>query len=185
VIGMVLAPDVERHLDELAAELSSGVVAIDGPSGAGKSMIADALMSKLADRGTGAVLIRTDDFATWDNPVAWWHELEDDILRPFFRCRDYVYRPRVWHDGVPTIGRPVWVRWQPLLIIEGVSSARTSIAARLTRALWVDGGTDEQRLARAIARDGEVEREHLTRWQQFERGWFGVDRTRDRCRILD
>ena len=182
---MVLAPDVERHLDELAAELSSVVVAIDGPSGAGKSMIADALMSKLADRGTGAVLIRTDDFATWDNPVAWWHELEDDILRPFFRCRDYVYRPRVWHDGVPTIGRPVWVRWQPLLIIEGVSSARTSIAARLTRALWVDGGTDEQRLARAIARDGEVEREHLTRWQQFERGWFGVDRTRDRCRILD
>ena len=71
MIGMVLAPDVERHLDELAAELSSGVVAIDGPSGAGKSMIADALMSKLADRGTGAVLIRTDDFATWDNPVAW------------------------------------------------------------------------------------------------------------------
>lgn len=176
---------VERHLDELAAELSTGIVAIDGPSGAGKSVIADALVSKLAARGTGAVLIRTDDFATWDNPVAWWPELEDDILRPFFRRRDYVYRPRVWRGGVPSAGRPVWVRWEPLLIIEGVSSARTTIAPRLTRALWVDGGTEAQRLARTVARDGEAEREHLMRWQRFERGWFGVDRTRERCLILD
>ncbi len=180
-----LAPTVERHLDVLAAELSTGIVAIDGPSGAGKSVIADALVNKLADHGTAAVLIRTDDFATWDNPVAWWPELENDILRPFLRRRDYVYRPRVWHDGVPSLGGPVWVRWEPLLIIEGVSSARTRIAPRLTRALWVDGGTEDQRLARTVARDGEAEREHLQRWQRFERGWFGVDRTRERCLILD
>ena len=58
-----LDPDVDEQLDELAAEMVSGIVAIDGPSGAGKSTVADALVAKLTARGTGVVLIRTDDFA--------------------------------------------------------------------------------------------------------------------------
>lgn len=180
-----LDPDVDEQLDELAAEMVSGIVAIDGPSGAGKSTVADALVAKLTARGTGVVLIRTDDFATWDNPVAWWPELETDILAPFIRRRDYLYRPRVWHDGVPEIGPEVWLRWEPLLIIEGVSSARSRIADRLTYALWLDGGTAAERLERSVARDGEQSREPLARWQQFERGWFSVDDTRARCRVLD
>ncbi|MFW0786501.1 hypothetical protein AAFP35_18550 [Gordonia sp. CPCC 206044] len=176
---------VEHNLDELAAEMVSGIVAIDGPSGSGKSTVADLLVEKLRARGTGVVLIRTDDFATWDNPVAWWPELEVDVLQAFNRRHDYHYRPRVWRSGVPEIGRPVWVRWEPLLIIEGVSSARTSMADRLTYALWLDGGTAAERLERAVARDGEPSRPFLERWQRFERGWFAVDRTRDRCRVLD
>ncbi|WP_143690280.1 uridine kinase family protein [Williamsia sterculiae] len=162
----------------------SGIVAIDGPSGSGKSTFADLLMAELDARGTAATLIRTDEFATWDNPVAWWPELESTILRDFTRRRDHRYRPRVWVDGEPEVGPPVWRRWQPLLIIEGVSSARRRMADRLTYALWLDGGTAAERLERAVARDGEACREHLRRWQQFERGWFGVDRTRGRCRVV-
>lgn len=180
-----LPPSLDCQLDELAAEMISGIVAIDGPSGAGKSTVADALVAKLRARGTGVVLVRTDDFATWDNPVAWWPELESDVLHAFVRRHDYRYRPRVWVDGTPQIGDRIWYRWEPLLIIEGVSSARRSIADRLTYSLWLDGAPAPERLERAVARDGEESRAHLQRWQQFERGWFAVDRTRSRCRVLD
>jgi energy-coupling factor transporter ATP-binding protein EcfA2 len=176
---------LDRHLDDLAAEMDSGIVAIDGPSGAGKSTVADALVERLRRRGVGVQLIRTDDFATWDNPVAWWPELESDVLQAFIRRHDYRYRPRVWHDGVPSAGPLVWLRWEPLLIIEGVSSARRLIAQRITWSLWLDGGPASERLARTVARDGEESRPMLERWQQFERGWFAVDRTRERCRVLD
>ena len=181
----VLSPDVDDQLDELAAELISGIVAIDGPSGAGKSTVADALVTKLRARGTGVVLVRTDEFATWDNPVAWWPELEADVIHSFVRRRDYRYRPRVWIDGRPEIGSRVWYRWEPLLVIEGVSSARAAVADRLTYSLWLDGVSAADRLERAVARDGEQSRPYLERWQQFERGWFAVDRTRERCRVLD
>ena len=40
-------------------------------------------------------------------------------------------------------------------------------------------------LERAVARDGEQAREPLRRWQEFERGWFAVDRTRARCHIVE
>ncbi|MGC4936093.1 uridine kinase family protein [Gordonia sp. DT30] len=163
----------------------SGIVAVDGPSGAGKSTVADALVARLRARGTGVVLVRTDDFATWDNPVGWWPELENDVLQAFSRRHDYRYRPRVWVDGVPETGDRVWVRWEPLLVIEGVSAARRRIADRLSHALWLDGASAEERLERAVARDGEHSRPLLQEWQQFERGWFAVDRTRERCRVLD
>ncbi len=177
--------DVVRGLDDLAAEMDSGIVAIDGPSGSGKSTVADALVARLRQRGTGVQLIRTDDFATWDNPVAWWPELETDLLQAFIRRHDYHYRPRVWRDGVAKPGRLVWLRWEPLLIMEGVSSARRRIAPRLTHSLWLDGGSAAERLERAVARDGEESRPLLQRWQQFERGWFAVDGTRQRSRVLD
>ncbi len=177
--------DVCCELDELAAEMDTGIVAIDGPSGAGKSTVADALVDRLRERGIGVQLIRTDHFATWDNPVAWWPEMETDVLQAFIRRHDYRYRPMVWRDGVPEPGRPVWLRWEPLLIIEGVSSARRRIAPRLSHSLWLDGGTAAERLERSVARDGEESRPMLERWQRFERGWFAVDRTRDRCRVLD
>ncbi|MDH3007031.1 uridine kinase family protein [Gordonia alkanivorans] len=180
-----VAPEIGARVAELAGQLDSGIVAIDGPSGAGKSTVADLLVAQLRERGAGVTLVRTDDFASWDDPVAWWPEVEADVLHSFVRRWDYRYRPRVWRDGVATPGPPVWIEWQPLLIIEGVSSARRRIADRLTHALWLDGGTEAERLERAVARDGEGSRAHLQQWQEFERGWFAVDRTRERCVVLD
>jgi len=170
--------------EELASQLRSGIVAIDGPSGAGKSQFADRLIAQLRERGVHAVLVRTDDFATWDSPVSWWDELEDDVLQAFRRGHDYRYHPRIWRDGKAELGTRVWIRWEPLLIIEGVSSARRRVADRLTAALWLDGGSADDRLERAVARDGESERANLSSWQQFEAGWFAVDKTRERCRLV-
>lgn len=160
---------------------TEGIVAIDGPSGSGKSVFADELMRQLAGRRIPAVLVRTDDFATWDDPVAWWPELESDVLHAFTRRRDMEYRPRVWVNGVPGPGELNWIRWQPLLILEGVSSARKKIARRLALGLWIDGPDRASRLERSVARDGESDRDNLRRWQEFEEGWFTVDQTRLRC----
>ena len=50
-----MTPELDIQLDELAAEMVSGIVAIDGPSGSGKTTVADALVEKLRARGTGVV----------------------------------------------------------------------------------------------------------------------------------
>ncbi|WP_132992433.1 uridine kinase family protein [Gordonia zhaorongruii] len=175
-----------RKAHEIAARdgLTEGIVAIDGCSGAGKSTFAAELVQALADRGRRSVLVSTDDFATWDDPAAWWPEMERDVIRAYERHHDYLYRPRVWVDGAPHVGPSVWTRWQPILIIEGVTSARRSVADRLTAAYWLDGPNEEERLERTVARDGEGQRAHLARWQRFEEGWFAVDGTRSRCRVI-
>lgn len=170
--------------ESFARQLKSGIIAIDGPSGAGKSTFADSLVRELDALGTPVVLIRTDDFATWDDPVGWWPELDDDVLRSYWRGHDFRYHPRVWLDGTAQRGPRVWLRWEPLLIIEGVSSARAPVRRQLKHALWLDGGTEAERLERGVARDGEDQREHLGRWQDFERGWFAVDQTRAHCEIV-
>ncbi|GAA4668369.1 uridine kinase family protein [Gordonia humi] len=175
-----------RLADEIAVRdgLTEGIVAIDGHSGSGKSTFATELVRALGDRGRRCVLIGTDEFATWDDPASWWPELEEDVIGAFERRHDFVYRPRIWVNGVPEVGPPAWIRWQPLLIVEGVTSARRTVADRLTAAYWIDGPSAPERLERAVARDGEASRRHLAAWQDFETGWFAVDGTRDRCRVL-
>ncbi|ORM34080.1 hypothetical protein [Williamsia sp. 1135] len=174
----------DSWIDIFARQLKSGIVAIDGPSGAGKSTLADALVRTLNDLGTPVVLVRTDDFATWDDPVGWWPELDEEVLRSYWRGHDFRFHPRVWRDGIAEPGPRVWLRWEPLLIIEGVSSARAPVRPQLRHALWLDGGTEAERLERGVARDGEGERANLRRWQDFERGWFAVDNTRAHCDVV-
>ncbi|MFT3660394.1 MAG: hypothetical protein QM809_03055 [Gordonia sp. (in: high G+C Gram-positive bacteria)] len=163
----------------------NGILAIDGPSGSGKSSFADALVARLAELGRPPLLIRTDDYATWDRPASWWPELERDVLTPFSLGHDIAYRPRVWHCGEATVG-PVRRRaWSPLLILEGVTSARRVLADRVDHAFWIDGPSAPERLERTVTRDGEAQRPLLAAWQRFESGWFAVDGTRARCDVID
>lgn len=182
----VSAPPLVAAAHRLAesGELRSGILAIDGPSGSGKSTFADALIARLGQLGRPALLIRTDDFATWDDPASWWPELEADVLAPFGRSHDVIYRPRIWSHGTARPGPEQHLRWAPLMVLEGVTSARQAIAGRLARALWIESSGAQQRLDRAVARDGEDQRELLAAWQRFEEGWFAVDRTPERCEIL-
>lgn len=64
-----------------------------------------------------------------------------------------------------------------VLVLEGVSCGRTSARPLLSHLCWLSGGPAAERLARAVARDGEAARAELGRWQRFERGWFTVDGT--------
>ena len=59
-----------------------------------------------------------------------------------------------------------------------MSAGRASVRPRLSRLCWVEVPCPEERLRRAVARDGEASRPMLEAWQRFERGWFAVDQTK-------
>ncbi|HWD02289.1 MAG TPA: (d)CMP kinase [Amycolatopsis sp.] len=150
------------------------MLAVDGPSGAGKSTLAAAVAGEL-----GAALVSTDAFATWDCPFAWWPRLVDGVLTPLAAGRPGAYRRVDWTSGEPRPGALVRIPVPDVLVLEGVSSGRRAVRRLLSHLCWIEGGTEAERLERAVARDGEGSREHLRRWQDFERGWFPVDGTRE------
>jgi len=150
---------------------------VDGPSGAGKSTFAKNLAQQL-----NAQLISTDHFATWDDPTTkWWPRLQQ-ALTEVQNGREGRYRKTDWSQGFPCIGEgdEVVIAPQGTIILEGFSSARKA-NTRLSLAIFVDHGTEQARLERAVKRDGEHQRQHFIRWQQYERGWFAVDETRARA----
>jgi hypothetical protein len=164
----------------LAAPARLGTVrllAVDGPSGAGKSTLATRVVDELRSRGRRTELVSTDAFATWDDPVSWWPRLVDGVLNPLANGVEGLYRRMDWPDGTPRPGELVRVSVPDVLVLEGVSSGRTSVRPLLSHLCWVSGGTEAERLVRSVARDGEAARAELGRWQRFERGWFAVDGT--------
>ena len=149
------------------------LVAVDGPSGSGKSTYADALAADL-----DAVIIRTDDFATWDDPVAWWPRLRDGVLAPLAAGRPGSYTKTDWSGGQPRPGAMITVNPPKVLLIEGVSAGRRSVRPLLSALIWRELPDPVERLERAVARDGESSRAPLMAWQRFENGWFAVDGTK-------
>ncbi|MDT7803333.1 MAG: hypothetical protein QOI78_6766 [Actinomycetota bacterium] len=153
------------------------LLAVDGPSGAGKSTLAAEVAAGLRSRGCRTALVSTDAFATWDDPVGWWPRLVEGVLQPLADGVDGAYRRMDWSTGVPRPGELVRVTVPDVLVLEGVSSGRASVRPLLSHLCWISGGTEAERLARSVARDGEASRAELGRWQRFERGWFAVDGT--------
>lgn len=150
------------------------LVAIDGPSGSGKSTFARELVEAFGE----ATLISTDDFATWDDPVAWWPRLREGVLDQLALGRPGEYQRTEWVDGVPRPGAHRTVDVPRLLVLEGVSAGRHSVRPRLSALIWCELPGQAERLDRAVARDGEASRPYLASWQRFEQGWFAVDRTK-------
>jgi len=172
----VLSDVADAALAEPARLGDVRVVAIDGPSGAGKSTFAAWLCAEFGRRGVRTALISSDDFATWDDPVAWWPRLADGVLAPLARGESGRYRRMDWTSGVPVPGEEIVIAPPEVLVLEGVSVGRASVRPRLSMLCWVAGPDESARLERAVRRDGEASRGHLRRWQAFERGWFAVDR---------
>ncbi|MFC5290759.1 uridine kinase [Actinokineospora guangxiensis] len=168
--------------DVLAAPPRLGavrLVAVDGPSGSGKSTLAAALVEAFAAAGASVALVSTDDFATWDDPFAWWPRLREGVLAPLARGRPGGYRRTEWTGGEPHPGSWVTIATPEVLIVEGVSAGRRSVCHLLSASLWVECPAGE-RLERAVARDGESSRPALVTWQNVETGWYAVDRTAER-----
>ncbi|MEV6244397.1 AAA family ATPase [Lentzea sp. NPDC051838] len=151
---------------------------MDGPSAAGKSTFAKNLAEEL-----DAQLISTDHFATWEDPTTGWWPRLTEALTAVARNLPGSYRKTDWSQGFPCIaeGDEVAISPQRTIILEGFSSARKALDHHLSLKIFVDHGTEEQRLERAVARDGEKHREHFKRWQQYERGWFAIDETKNRA----
>ena len=80
------------HLRHDARAVHTFVVAIDGGGGAGRSTFADALAVRLG----GALVVRTDDFATWDAPLRWAPRFLEQVLEPVARGDVVRYQRSDW-----------------------------------------------------------------------------------------
>jgi uridine kinase len=150
------------------------LVAVDGPSGAGKTWFAAALAGRLS-----APVVHTDDLLDgWADQFTFWPRLEERVLTPLSRGEPAVYRRYQWDEGAFG-GSPVTIAPAECLILEGVSSARRGIRARLSVSVFVTAPAD-LRWKRAVERDGGDDvafRAYLERWRTAEDQHFARDRT--------
>ena len=149
------------------------LIAVDGPGGSGKSTFA-ALLSAAAD---GAPIVHTDDFASADNPIDWWPRLLKQVIEPLVDGRPAVYQRYDW----PTECLAEWhsIEPAPIIIIEGVSSARREWSMHLSYVIWIE--TDRTlRLQRAVERDGEEALDDWEYWMAQEDRHYERDPTRER-----
>ena len=170
-----------RHAIEVvgAAEAPAGVrtriVAIDGLGGAGKTTLAEQLASALA-----AVVVHTDDFASWANPIDWWPALLAAVLEPLAAGDSAVFTPTSWDGAEP---QPVRVEPGGIVLLEGVSASREAFGPYLACSLWVETPS-ETRLARGLQRDGEPMREQWERWMAAEDDYADSERPRERADLV-
>jgi len=152
------------------------LVAVDGPAGSGKTTFARRLATALRDAGATVAEVHTDDLLEgWTDLVSFWSRANEWILDPLARGEPARYRRYDWvrgrfEDAWHEIGIP------DVLVVEGVSSARTIIRPRLSLSVFVTADRD-LRLARGIERDGEALRSPWERWMVDEDAHFAEDDT--------
>lgn len=153
------------------------VVAIDGPAGAGKTTLAARLSRLLA-----APTVHMDDlFPGWDGLAEAPGKLVEWVLAPLAAGRQAVYRRYDWEADA--YAERVAVPESDVLIVEGCASGATAAGPYLSLLIWIDAPHDV-RMARGIARDGEMFTPHWERWARQENAMFTAERTRERADLL-
>jgi uridine kinase len=153
------------------------IVALDGRSGVGKSTLAAALADRL-----GGTVIEGDDFYAGGTGI-----LGDSPQSRAARCIDWRDQVRVlaalksgiaaryhgfdWDafDG-RKLAQPTIVHPSPLILLEGVYSARPELA-ELVDLRFLLSVSDEVRLARLLEREGEIG-PWETQWHEAEDWYF-------------
>ncbi|WP_406674435.1 hypothetical protein WBK31_05840 [Nonomuraea sp. N2-4H] len=68
-------------------------------------------------------------------------------------------------------------------MIEGVGTARASVADLLAYTVWVEAD-DAERMRRVLERDGPELEPRWREWFAAEREWFAADRTKERADLV-
>jgi uridine kinase len=122
-------------------------IAVDGRGGAGKSTLAKYLSEKL-----NAEIVRTDDFASWENPFGWWPLLIEQVFQPIRNGTRALHYPRApgWDNqhSEPITGQPV----TKIMVLEGVSSSRKEFRQHISLSIFIDAPKDIC-LRRGVERD--------------------------------
>ncbi len=169
------AAKVLEHVHAHPARLGSiRLVCVDGPAGSGKSTLAREVATL-----AGATVVRLDDlYPGWGGLFA-VEAVVLDLLRPLAAGRPGSYRRYDWH--AQEYQEEHRVDPVPVLVLDGVGSGNRAWRDRVTTLVWVHAPADE-RLARAVARDGEEARERLVAWAADEERLYAEQRT---CEAAD
>lgn len=172
-----LAQQIMARPTDLAVRL----VAVDGAAGSGKSTFAGRLATALG----GAPIIPMDDFLAWDDLQAFWPRFEAQVLEPLLAGQDLRYQKRDWaHDwSGRELGEWGEVKFNPVVVFEGIGAARRQVSSRLCYAIWVQADA-ELRLARGIARDGEQARGLWEGFMPGESEFLAADGARSRADLV-
>jgi uridine kinase len=141
------------------AGMRTRIVAVDAPGGAGKSTLSPYLAREL-----GAPIVHTDDFASWDNPIDWWPELIEKVLRPIAAGNSARYTPTSW--GGPAKPEVV-IEPGEFIVLEGVTASREAFRPYLAFSAWIETPR-EVRLRRGLDRDGPQALADWERWMAEE-----------------
>ena len=149
------------------------VLAVDGRSANGKSTLAGRISTVIE----GAAVVHTDDVAWWHSRFGWDDLLVDGILEPLRRGSAVSYRPPGWaprgREGTIDVAAGA-----PLVVVEGVGSARRSLRPWLDAVIWVqsDLTVAEARDAARVAA-GETTPSGLAGWMAEEVPFQAEERT--------
>jgi uridine kinase len=175
---------VERVAEEVWARSprlgDTRLVAVDGPSGAGKTSFAARLAEAI---GPETPIVHTDDLLDgWGDQVTFWPRLEEWVLAPLRAGRAGRYRRYDWEAG--HFGRE-WteVPPAPVVVLEGVTSARAEIRPELTLSVFLTAPPDE-RIRRTDRRDGGTLSRYLEAWRRGEEAHFAADATADHADVI-
>ncbi|MFI6496350.1 uridine kinase [Nonomuraea typhae] len=154
------------------------LVAVDGPAGAGKTTFAAKLGAAL-----DAQVIHSDDFPVpWsEGPGAWFHALRSQVLDPLADGRPGRFRRYDWVTARYDV--LVDVPAAPVLVIEGVGTARRDADHLLAFRIWLEAAGDT-RWHRVLTRDGAALEPEWRTWFAAEEHWFAEDDTRSRADLV-
>ena len=159
------------------------LISIDGPAGSGKSTLAASIAARAEARGLLTRVIQMDDlYDGWTGAVRGFGLLRDHVLQRIADGREGRYRRYDWHVGAYAELHVVPVTVE-LLIVEGVTSCDRDADHWQSLRLWVET-SNEVRLDRGIARDGEALRDHWLEWMRWERDHFAEQATRSRAHVI-
>jgi uridine kinase len=176
------AGGVERRLIG-APEAAAALLAVDGGAGAGKSTFAGCLASAL-----GAAVIQLDDFVVLDDLEQFWPRFEAQVLEPLYRGEDLRYQVRDWvgdYRGHGLLAEPRCMPFCGTVVLDGVSSSRRALSARLSFSVWIDA-PEPLRLERGLERDAEIadSRAIWNAWLSMEASFLAMDGARQRADLI-
>jgi uridine kinase len=159
------------------------LIGIDGPAGSGKTTVAKHLQERAEARGLNTNVIHMDDlYDGWTGAERGFALLRDHVLQRLADGREGRYRRFDWHVGAYAELHVVPSTVE-LLIVEGVTACDRDAGHWQSLRLWVET-SNEVRLDRGIARDGEALRDHWLEWMRWERDHFAEQATRSRSHVV-
>jgi len=174
-----LGPWTVVGLDEFVARLPF-LVALDGRGSSGKS----ALTSRIAARVPGAVVVHTDDIAWHHAAFDWADMLVTGVLEPVRRGEPVSFRPPQW-EARGRAGAIEVPAGAPLVLVEGVGSARRELAGRYDEIVYVQSDVRETDRRNQVKCDaGETNPADLRSWMAEEIPFVAADRPWERAGLI-